>query len=157
MFYFPWSSAVSRHTDLPCPPAALTWREEGICGMEDEQRGVSCLGAFVICMHICSACCTCTAWTNPLQWRKQQQLPAVSCGSCLFSYCGISLHLRIFCILKACCRSGILVVGGSEWGLGVVAFPPPCLGCCGGRAWEEKLGLIAQWICRCRAGIFLLP
>lgn len=105
---------VCGHTDLLCPPAALTWRKEGTCGVEDEQSGVLCLGAFVMCVHICNACCTCTAWTNPLQWKKQRQLPTVSCGSCLFSYCGISVHLGIFCILKARCRNGLLVVRGSE-------------------------------------------
>lgn len=36
--------------------------------------------------------------------------------------------------------------------LGAAAFPPLCLW---GKSW--KLGPVAQWICRCRAGIFLPP
>lgn len=112
-----WAAYSTTSAGAQTSPVPIWHRRggrKGICGMEDEQSGVACLGAFLMCMHICNGCCTCTAWTNPLQWRKQWQLPAVSCGSCFFSYGGIQLHLGIFSILKAHCRNGLLVARGSE-------------------------------------------
>lgn len=41
---------VCRHTDLLCPPAALTWRKEGTCGVEDERV------AFYVLEHLLCAC-----------------------------------------------------------------------------------------------------